>query len=211
LDIYTRRYNSTKFSSGIELETKIEFLEKGKSASLGSACTRRPSRAQRSTSPTAQTCEAAHDVRPTRERSLGEGDRRRCRRKCDLAPELTAIYTTKSSLFPQTAAKQKHPSPFPSLHQGGSRRPSAHRRGGERHWPATPATRESLQCSRGEMLTYKATRDDGRWFEDRRRSRAAPPRQRQPARGWCRRSGELRSWQTEQGGQRASVSYPEHD
>jgi hypothetical protein len=43
---------------------------------------------------------------------------------------------------------------------------------------------ESLyRTAKVETLTYKATRDDGQWFGERRRSRVTPPRQRQPARG----------------------------
>jgi hypothetical protein len=66
------------------------------------------------------------------------------------APVLTAIYLTKSSLFPQTVAMQEHPSPFPSLHRGGPRRPSARRHGGDRHWPVTPATQGTFTAHMGE-------------------------------------------------------------
>jgi hypothetical protein len=39
------------------------------------------------------------------------------------------------------------------------------------------------RAPRRETLTYRATRDDGRWFGERRQSRATPPRQWQPAGG----------------------------
>jgi hypothetical protein len=43
---------------------------------------------------------------------------------------------------------------------------------------------ESLyRAAKVETLTYKATHEDGQWFGERIRSRATPPRQRQPARG----------------------------
>jgi hypothetical protein len=81
-------------------------------------------------------------------------------RLCTKTPELTRL----------------HPDRVPG-------RPRALRRAGGGTERLRRPTESLYRAAKVETLTYRATRDDGRWFEERTRSRATPPRQRQPARG----------------------------
>jgi hypothetical protein len=123
LDIYTNRHNLTKFGSKLILETIHKSQGKRETNSLDSARTWRPSRAQRAPELAAQPNEGARDARPTRERSPGGGDRKCCQRKCDLAPELTAIYTTKLFTIPTDRSYARTPFTFPILASGRSPMP----------------------------------------------------------------------------------------
>ena len=73
---------------------------------------------------------------------------------------------------------QEGPRISPSSHRRGPRRLSAHRFGIDRHWAATPTNWGPRNPSKGLMLTYGPTRNNGQRFGDRRRSRATSPRRR---------------------------------
>ena len=81
-------------------------------------------------------------------------------------------------LFLKTTTLQGSPRIFSYSHRRGPRRLSAHRCGIDRHWAATPTNWGPRNPSKGLMLTYGPTRNNGQRFGDRRRSRATSPRRR---------------------------------